>query len=576
MKQGKESDCFTLQWLGSVSGKKKIYILLLVIVQMALSLGSISYALIFRGIVDAAVGGIRGNLKRWILLFIVVVIFQVSMGACNRFLREYTQASLENCFKNRLLSFMFACDYEKISGRHSGEWMNRLTSDTVVIAEGMTQMLPGITGMLIRLIGALILLIVMYPMFGYLIVPSGLLLIGVNAIFRKILKKLHKQVQEADGDLRIFLQESLTGMLVIRVFGKEKQTIEKADEKMAEHKAARMRRNHISNLCNSGFNGAMNAAYVVGTAVGGYGILTGTITYGTLLAMIQLIGQLQSPFANLTGFFPQYYAMLASAERIREVEEYPLDQTYKDKKTAEQIQEFYRNDLKSLVLKDAGFSYISSNSDQEDVRPVVLEHINFEIQKGMYIALTGPSGCGKSTLLKVLMCLYQLNHGIYQMKTETGIELMRPEWRGLFAYVPQGNALMSGTIREVMTFEICTENGEEQIWQALQIAEARDFVMELPKGLDTFLGERGTGLSEGQMQRIAIARAIYANRPILVLDESTSALDEEMEKKVLSNLREMTEKTVLIVTHRKAALKICDMELRFSEGRIREISLKLL
>lgn len=576
MKQGKESDRFTLQWLGSVSGKKKIYILLLVIVQMALSLGSISYALIFRGIVDAAVGGIRGNLKRWILLFIVVVIFQVSMGACNRFLREYTQASLENCFKNRLLSVMFVCDYEKISRRHSGEWMNRLTSDTVVIAEGMTQMLPGITGMLIRLIGALILLIVMYPMFGYLIVPSGLLLIGVNAIFRKILKKLHKQVQEADGDLRIFLQESLTGMLVIRVFGKEKQTIEKADEKMAEHKAARMRRNHISNLCNSGFNGAMNAAYVVGTAVGGYGILTGTITYGTLLAMIQLIGQLQSPFANLTGFFPQYYAMLASAERIREVEEYPLDQTYKDKKTAEQIQEFYRNDLKSLVLKDAGFSYISSNSDQEDVRPVVLEHINLEIQKGIYIALTGPSGCGKSTLLKVLMCLYQLNHGIYQMKTETGIELTRPEWRGLFAYVPQGNALMSGTIREVVTFGICTENGEEQIWQALQIAEARDFVMELPKGLDTFLGERGTGLSEGQMQRIAIARAIYANRPILVLDESTSALDEEMEKKVLSNLREMTEKTVLIVTHRKAALKICDMELRFSEGRIREISLKLL
>lgn len=454
--------------------------------------------------------------------------------------------------------------------------MNRLTSDTVVIAEGMTQMLPGITGMLIRLIGALILLIVMYPMFGYLIVPSGLLLIGVNAIFRKILKKLHKQVQEADGDLRIFLQESLTGMLVIRVFGKEKQTIEKADEKMAEHKAARMRRNHISNLCNSGFNGAMNAAYVVGTAVGGYGILTGTITYGTLLAMIQLIGQLQSPFANLTGFFPQYYAMLASAERIREVEEYPLDQTYKDKKTAEQIQEFYRNDLKSLVLKDAGFSYISSNSDQEDVRPVVLEHINLEIQKGMYIALTGPSGCGKSTLLKVLMCLYQLNHGIYQMKTETGIELMRPEWRGLFAYVPQGNALMSGTIREVVTFGICTENGEEQIWHALQIAEARDFVRKLPQGLDTFLGERGTGISEGQMQRIAIARAIYANRPILILDESTSALDEEMEKRVLSNLREMTEKTVLIVTHRKAALEICNMELRFSEDGIREISLKLL
>jgi len=194
-------------------------------------------------------------------------------------------------------------DYEKISGRHSGEWMNRLTSDTVVVAEGMTQMIPGITGMLIRLIGALILLIMMYPVFGYLILPAGLLLLGVNAVFRKILKKLHKQVQEADGNLRIFLQESLAGMLVIRVFGKENQIVENANEKMAGHKKARMRRNHISNLCNSGFNGAMNGAYVVGTAVGGYGILTGTITYGTLMAMVQLIGQLQSPFANLTGFW---------------------------------------------------------------------------------------------------------------------------------------------------------------------------------------------------------------------------------------------------------------------------------
>ena len=136
---------------------------------------------------------------------------------------------------------------------------------------------------------------------------------------------------------------------------------------------------------------------------------------------------------------------------------------------------------------------------------------------------------------------------------------------------------MSGTIRKVVTFGMQTKKKEERIWHALQIAEARDFVMKLPQGLDTFLGERGAGLSEGQMQRIAIARAIYANRPILVLDEPTGALDEETEKKVLSNLREMTEKTVLIVTHRKAALEICDMELRFSEGSIREIpSLKLL
>lgn len=568
MRQKKESDRATLRWLGSVSGKKKRYIFWLVIVQTALSLGSISYALIFRGIVDAATGGSRSALNRWIFLFLAVVIFQVSMGACNRFLREYTQASLENCLKERLFSFLFQCDYEKISGRHSGEWMNRLTSDTVVVADGMTQMIPGITGMLIRMVGAVILLILMYPVFGGLILPAGFLLIGINAIFRKILKKLHKQVQEADGNLRIFLQESLAGMLVIRVFGKEMQTVAQAEKKMAAHKDARMRRNHLSNLCNSGFNGAMNAAYVVGTAIGGYGILTGTITYGTLLAMIQLIGQLQSPFANLTGFIPQYYGMLASAERIREVEQYPLDRAGEEKKTAEEIQNFYREDLKILVLEDAKFSYISQKSDKGDARPVVLEHIHLEIPKGVYVALTGPSGCGKSTLLKVLMCLYRLDQGTYQVKTRTETKPMTSGWRSLFAYVPQGNALMSGTIREVVTFGTHQENDEKCIWDALQIAEAREFVRALPQGLDTFLGERGTGLSEGQMQRIAIARAIYANRPILILDESTSALDEQTERKVLSNLREMTEKTVLIVTHRRAALEICDLEVRFSEGKL--------
>lgn len=250
------------------------------------------------------------------------------------------------------------------------------------------------------------------------------------------------------------------------------------------------------------------------------------------------------------------------------MEEYPLDRICENRKTPEQIQEFYRKDLKSLVLKNAKFSYISPESDRKDARPVVLEHMNLEISKGAYVALTGPSGCGKSTLLKVVMCLYQLDQGTYQMETEAGNRSMTSEWRNLFAYVPQGNALMSGSIREVVSFGWASPSRDERIWHALQIAEARDFVRELPQGLDTFLGERGTGLSEGQMQRIAIARAIYANRPILILDESTSALDEQTERKVLSNLREMTEKTVLIVTHRRAALEICDLEVRFSEGKL--------
>ena len=194
--------------------------------------------------------------------------------------------------------------------------------------------------------------------------------------------------------------------------------------------------------------------------------------------------------------------------------------------------------------------------------------------KGEYIAFTGHSGCGKSTLLKLLMCLYPLDAG------ERYIKFVKPDgkvakcpltasWRRLFAYVPQGNQLMSGTIREIVAFgdsEAMTQ--DKRLEQALQIACADEFVQTLKKGIDTPLGERGSGLSEGQMQRIAIARAIFSDRPILILDESTSALDEITEQKVLANLRQMTEKTVLIITHRPAALKICDRQIEMLENKI--------
>ena len=196
---------------------------------------------------------------------------------------------------------------------------------------------------------------------------------------------------------------------------------------------------------------------------------------------------------------------------------------------------------------------------------VVLKHLNLEIPRGAYIAFTGPSGCGKSTLLKLLMCLYQPVRGERLIRTGDGREiLLTARWRRLFAYVPQGNQLMSGTIRQIIVFgERERINDEDKIWNALRMAGAEEFVRELPYTLDTFLGEKGAGLSEGQMQRIAIARAIFSENPILILDESTSALDEETEKIVLSNLRSMTDKTVLVVTHRRAVLEICDMEFHF-------------
>ena len=558
----KNNNQTTLCWILQVADRRKIYIVLLLFVQGILGASSIAYAVIFRGLIDAAVAKEQQIFWNWIFLLAMLVIFQVACSALNRFLQEYSRASLENCFKERLLSHLLERDYGQVTHIHSGEWMNRLTSDTVVVADGLTQILPGAAGMAVRLTGAVCALIFLYPALGYILIPGGIILIFTSYGFRKMMKSLHRKVQETDGSLRVFLQESLTGMLVVRAFARENMILESARERMEKHKDMRMRKNRVSNFCNIGFGLIMNGAYVVGATVGGDGILTGTMTYGTLMAIVQLIGQIQSPFANITGYLPKYYSMLASAERLKDAENFGREDG--EQYLLCEIQKFYQKELQCICLREVDFNYFSLDEAGKD-KMVVLKHLNLEIPRGAYIAFTGPSGCGKSTLLKLLMCLYQPVRGERLIRTGDGREiLLTARWRRLFAYVPQGNQLMSGTIRQIIVFgERERINDEDKIWNALRMAGAEEFVRELPYKLDTFLGEKGAGLSEGQMQRIAIARAIFSENPILILDESTSALDEETEKIVLSNLRSMTDKTVLVVTHRRAVLEICDMEFHF-------------
>lgn len=389
--------------------------------------------------------------------------------------------------------------------------------------------------------------------------------------FRKVLKRLHKNIQEADGILRVFLQERLESLLIVRTFVKEKQTMVQAVELMQVHKSARLKRNHFSNFCNIGFSGAMKGAYLLGIVFGGYGILKGTMSYGNLMAIIQLIGLVQSPFANITGFLPRYYAMLASAERLMEAEHFELDNVELIPK--KKIQEFYQTDLQAMHLKNICFTYQPPvQTEEEQQMPVVLKHMDLTIKKGEYIVFTGPSGCGKSTILKLLMCLYPLDSGELILETKDRMQPLTPAWRRLFAYVPQGNQLLSGTIREIITFsDPQRANDEAGIYRALRIACAEEFVRKLDKGLDTLLGERGTGLSEGQMQRIAIARAVFSEHPILMLDEATSALDEATAVKLLENLSRMTDKTVLLVTHRINQGGIFDKKVSFSKEGIWQI-----
>lgn len=555
----KKIEKHTWHYLNAVTKKGKVNIGILLAAQALLGISSVFYALFLRDIINGAVAGDKRRFLSAVVAFALLVCAQLLVRALARFLEEYTRASLENRFKERLFSTLMEKDYAEVSAVHSGEWMNRLIGDTVVVANGLTDILPGLAGMIVRLVGAISAIVILEPGFLYLIVPGGILLMGFSYAFRKVLKELHNHVREKDGGLYMYMQESLSGMLVVRSYGVEDAVVDAAADKMKEHKRARIKKSHFSNICNTGFGVIMNGAYVLGALFCGYGILNGTMTYGSFMAVIQLIGQIQYPFANISGFLPRFYSMMASCERLMEAESYKSSGAEQTKSAREAIA-MYQNQMKSMVLSDVSFSYHDGENGLQ-----ILSDINLTICKGDYVAVMGDSGCGKSTLLKLLMGVYEPQTGSIQIERLQGDRVSIREWKRLFAYVPQGNCLMSGTIRNVVAFHRDEEGTGITVEDALRLACA-DFVWELPEGLDTMLGEKGAGLSEGQMQRIAIARALYADAPVLILDEATSALDEMTEKRLLEQLKQLTNKTILIATHRKAALDICNKQLIFGDG----------
>lgn len=538
-----------MSWIFGVSGKLKLGVLLLVLLNSAISISAVAFALVLREAIDGAVSGNKMVFLKFVIILGLIMIGQIAARGVIRFLDEYVRSGMENVIKTRLYETILSRKYSAITAFHTGELLNRITNDAVVVADGFVQIIPGIIAMLVKLVGAAAVLFVLDYRFSVIFFAGGGLVLIFTTLFRRVMKKLHKDVQAADGVLRSYLSENLGSLMVLKTFGAERKSIDTSKQYMDKHRFMRMKRNRFSNICNVGFGLVMNGGYIFGLCWCSFGILHGSITYGTLSAVLQLVDQLWAPLANMTGYLPKFYGMLSSAERCMELE--TLEEEHVESQfSRDYCRELYK-DMTAIECKNITFRY------EDDI---ILENADISIGKGELITIMGNSGAGKSTLLKLLLAIYEPEKGTLELKTDKESYALTEKYRKMFAYVPQGNFLMSGNVTSAIA-SLDDTNADvdmDKVKAVAHIACADTFVEKLEHGYDTLIGERGMGISEGQAQRLAIARALYTDAPVLLLDEATSALDEQIEKKVLKNIRELTDKTVIIVSHRKAVLEVCD------------------
>lgn len=497
--------------------------------------------------IDVASGHAEGSIYWSVGVMALLVLCGFALRICSIWVRNILGIKAQNRMQQRMLDRILRSEWTGKESHHSGDVLNRLEQDVGTVVSFLTETIPSTISVVAMFVGAFLYLFSMDKVLAFVIVGIIPVFVLLSKLYIGQMRRLTRQVRDSDSKVQSVLQETIQHRMLIKTLESDSIMVDRLESTQSELRHRVVKRTAFSVVSNFILNAGFSVGYLIAFLWAALRMADQTLTFGGMTAFLQLVNRIQGPARDLTRLAPVFVGVFTAAERLMELEENPLE---------EQGDPIPLTAPCGVRLEHITYAYDDGDSN-------VIEQLDFDFYPGSCTAVLGETGAGKTTLIRLILALLHPNEGKVILYNQQEQKELSPLMRCNFVYVPQGNTLMSGTIRDNLRLGKLNAT-EEEIKAALEMSCA-SFVMELPDGLDTVCTEAGGGLSEGQAQRISIARALLRNRPIMLFDEATSALDPETERQLLHNILSHHDKTVIFITHRPAVVDYCDQTLHLQK-----------
>lgn len=497
--------------------------------------------------IDVASGHAEGSIYWSVGVMALLVLCGFALRICSIWVRNILGIKAQNRMQQRMLDRILRSEWTGKESHHSGDVLNRLEQDVGTVVSFLTETIPNTISVVAMFVGAFLYLFSMDKVLAFVIVGIIPVFVLLSKLYIGQMRRLTRQVRDSDSKVQSVLQETIQHRMLIKTLESDSVMVDRLESTQSELRHRVVKRTAFSVVSNFILNAGFSVGYLIAFLWAALRMSDQTLTFGGMTAFLQLVNRIQGPARDLTRLAPVFVGVFTAAERLMELEENPLE---------EQGDPIPLTAPCGVRLEHITYAYDDGDSN-------VIEQLDFDFYPGSCTAVLGETGAGKTTLIRLILALLHPNVGKVILYNQQEQKELSPLMRCNFVYVPQGNTLMSGTIRDNLRLGKLNAT-EEEIKAALEMSCA-SFVMELPDGLDTVCTEAGGGLSEGQAQRISIARALLRNRPIMLFDEATSALDPETERQLLHNILSHHDKTVIFITHRPAVVDYCDQTLHLQK-----------